>query len=394
MSIIIEQLSRYVRIWGGVIHEYDTNHSSGSDGRVRSAQNLSYPRNSGGGSYSVGDFLFTCTMRKSMAGHMIQEFRDSIDSEHTVGSFVMHLLELDEITISYRIESLIGTGETARIGIRPMLKISDNEALELNARSGRNGIREFSGNEFQHHFLQNYYARTATVWIPIGRFVLTVVTLPFGGAVRTAGSRLIGPLVRRFGMRVLRRLLRSRGRSVIAYVLRRVSVKVVAFIFDVSKDVASGVVRRHSVQLRNNQLRGTINPAFVRSINVDQILRESIQDAVGKNLSGLFLQGILSAVPGAPETGAEDFLPEGIESRVSRTITRGLLIPSVLTPITQIIQSSLMAVSFTEDERSYEQRFRQHLNRELESAFSSGTVITGPVLSSFRQMVSSPELIL
>ncbi|NND94064.1 MAG: hypothetical protein HKN45_04315 [Flavobacteriales bacterium] len=386
-------MARYVRIYGNAIHEYDTNHSSGTDGRIRSGQNLSYPRNSGDGAYRVGDFLFTSTMRKSMAAHMIREFRDALDSEHSVGSFVMHLLELDEITISYRVESIVGTGNSARIRMRPMLKISDNEALELNARSGRNGLQEFTGHTFQHHFRQNYHARTATVWIPIGRFVLQVVTLPFGGAVRSAASRVVGPMVRRFGMRVLRRLLRSRGRRIVAYIIRNMSASLVSFIFDVSKDSAKGVVSRYSSQLRNNQLRGTVDPSFVRNINVDQIVREAIQNSVAKNLSGLVVKGIQSAVPGTPETGVDDFLPESVESNVSRFITRRLLIPSVMTPITKAIRSTIMAIDFTGDERSYEQRFSQHLNRELGSAFSSGTALTRPLTGALRQLVSSPELL-
>jgi hypothetical protein len=380
---------RYVRIWGQGIHEYihDDHLIGDTDILIQSRNQLTYPKRRGAPYYEVGDYILTRSMRDTLAAHEFREFSDRLDGDVTIGSFISSFLDLYEIKVCMRIEAITGAGDSASVTLRPYLIISPTELVRIHGKRG-NGDRVLRGSAFIQMFRDVYRANAGLIWEPIGRIVLIGATLPFGGGARAAAGRLFAPLMRRLGRRATRQLFRLGGRRLARLILSKLARKTAVFTLTVTRDTVIKVVRRYFAEIQANQLRNRVNPDFVRSMNLDLMIRESLRDAVADNLVGEITKSLQELVPGG--VSPEDLMPPSIRENVTRFITQNLL-TTVLSPMTNLLKSAILSVEFVPSPRDYETRLHREFENRFTQEFSAARL--GSMFGSIvNRMMASPEI--
>jgi hypothetical protein len=323
-----------------------------------------------------------------MAAMLYEEFSNRLDSEYSWGDFVLFLLDMDEVIVTKKIVSITGAGNSARVVLKPYLKLSDNEMLELHLRNGRmSEVQSFA--QLSESFMWGHIHYSTRVWIPIAQGLMTVITLPLGGAGRVAAGRIMAPLMRRFAFKVMRKLFRIGGARLLRLVAGKVARKSVSILAKIARDTVVKTIRAYFAQIRSNQLRGRVNPSFVRTINVDRIVREAVRDSIAENVTGEIIAGIESILPGGSASG---FIPPSMKERITNYVTRKCLV-AMLGPITQLVKSSVQTVDFSNDQRTYSARFHQHFETELRKMFS-GALLSDLVSDAVRDMMSNPNIII
>lgn len=333
--------------------------------------------------YKAGDYMGKTTITRQSAGRSYREFESDAEAELSPMSFVMSALELNQIEIVKKLDGV----SNGTVHIKPFLKISDTEIVELTLRStGRNYEVIHNTNLSSYFFGQIILHSTAWI-VPVGRAVMEIATLPFAGAARSAGSRVLMAVMRRQRRRIMIRIIRVGGRSLAARVTRRIALKIIAFIGKVALDSTGRVARAVFVENQTNIIRGRINPTLVRELNLERIINESVRASVAEVFTGEIVSGIESIIPGS----GTDLVPESVKQHMTTYISRQLL-STLLSPYTATLRAVLQSIPVPDSRETFTQNLNRNLQRELNLVYSTDT-LTSMMGNICKRMFERPETI-
>ena len=379
---------------GNRLYEYDYRPQgiifrTWQDVMITNPDRLLYPQDRREAYYRVGDFIFTSEWSRNDARRRFHEFATQLDSENTWGTFILWLLDLSTINITREIVEINGRTGRFEVVLKPYMILSDEEMLELHFIGGRE-TETLSQERLNQMISDRSIVHNTRAIRPAAIAMLNIISLPIGGAVRQGATRILLPLMRRFGRRILTRLFSEAGqRTVIQLVKNKVAQKAAAFLFSLAKDTVENIVREYYTQLRNNQLRGSVDPELVQSLRLVPIIGSSFRDAFADNISGLIVDSFGSLVPEAARDGIFD---PSVKERINQYVGTKML-EAMITPCADLVRAAIRAIDVNTDESTYGRRLQTEIEERFKERFSPdtlGNIVSDPVQS----LLSNPNLML
>jgi hypothetical protein len=349
--------------------------------QVSSSADLLFPTATNKPYYQVGDMILTAELDGRRLSQMYEEFEG--ESEFSWGRFLLYAMDADKVVVAKRIEAIQGEGMNARITLRPLMKVSDKEWVQLTTLRGEHLDVQSTG-QLMESFLFADLHDSLKIWLPISKGVVEVITLPMGGAVRSGATRIGTALFRKFGPKVVKRILSWGGKKLASTAARKAASTAAKIATGVAKDTTRTIVAKYYEQLRIDKVTGTNE----LDAKLPEIIQRALRDAFADNVTKVLIDEIEKCVPGC---GADELLTKSIKDRITIYLTQKVL-KNGLAPCTIFIKSALRSIPVG-DKETYAKNLGAQLNKEF-TAWLSPATLTAHLEEGFKEIVDRPELVI
>lgn len=377
-------MSRSITTSNGRIHESMTTRNVFSPDvtvQVSSSTELLFPTATRKPYYQVGDTILTAELDGQRLSGMYKEFED--ERNFAWGRFLLSVMDADKVVVGMRIEAIQGDGERARITLRPLMKVAENDWVQLTTLRGEH-LDVQTTSQLRDSFMFADLYDSLKIWIPISEGVVEVITLPLGGVAKSGASAIGKTLFKRFGPRAAKRFLSWGGRKLASAAARKAASAALQIAAGTAKDTTTAILGKYYEQLRIDKVKGTNELAA----KLPDIVGVALRDAFAKNVTTALISTIEDLVPGV---NADDLLSKPIKDRITEYLTKKLL-KNMLAPCTIFIKALLMSVPVG-DKESYQRNLSAQLEKEFKTWLSAET-LTSHLEDGIKDLVNRPELVI
>ena len=348
--------------------------------QVSSSTELLFPTSTNKPYYQVGDMILTAELDGRRLSRMYKEFEG--DADFSWGKFLLYAMDADKVVVAKRIEAIHGEGRSARVTLRPLMRVSD-EWVQLTTFRGEH-IDVQSASQLSESFLFADLYDSLKIWIPISQGVAEVVTLPFGGAAKSGASRIGSLLFRKYGPKAAKRLISWGGRKLAGKAARKAALMAGKIAAGTAKDATKEIITKRYEQLRIDKVKGTNELEAL----LPDILTSALRDAFTDNVTTVLIELIEESVPGV---GADKLISAHIKESITRYLTQKVL-KNGLAPCTIFIKSALRSIPVGNKE-TYSKNLGAQLQKEF-TAWLSPATLTSLLEEGFKDLVDRPELVI
>lgn len=387
-------MSRRLAYENNRLYEYDFRavgfiSRSWEEYRITNPSRMIFPQKGSRAYYQVGDCIFTREWPRSDAASRYEEFASSLNSEHSWGSLVMLLLGMSTIKITKEIVEINSVGSTFRVVFRSHLVISDKERLQLHYRGGSE-TETISESSLNETYTWTGLIHSTEAIRPAANAMVEIISLPIGGAARQGATRVLAPLMRRYGRRIFLRLFTATGKGTVhSFVRNQMVQKTGIFFAKLARDTVKNAITSYYTELITNQDRQAVDPSAVRQMRMEVIIAHAFRDAVAENVTGAIKSGIGKLVP---ESAADGLFDPAVTERITNYMTRKML-QEAFNPLNEILKSSILSVNFGGDEKSYQQRLTDDLEKKFVKRYTGG-IFADLVGSALEDILTDPALVI
>lgn len=377
-------MSRSITIINGRILESKTTRNLFSPDvtvQVSSSADLLFPTATGKPYYQVGDMILTAELDGRRLASMYREFED--ERNFSWGRFLLYVMDVEKVQVGKRIEAIQGEGDRARMTLRPLMKVADNDWVQLTTLRGEH-LDVQTTSQLRDSFLFAGLYDQLKIWIPISQGVVEVVTLPIGGAARSGATRIGTVLFKRYGPKAAKRFLSWGGRKLAGDAARKAATAAGKIAAGTAKDTTKAIVGKYYEQLRIDKVKGV----HELDAKLPDIVRTALRDAFAENVTKVLIETIESEVPG---TKADELLSKPIKERITLYLTQKVL-KNGLAPCTIFLKSIIKALPVG-DKETYERNLSTQLQKEF-TAWLSVATLTGHLEEGIKDLVDRPELVI
>jgi|GEM_PF-2740630 len=384
-------MSRHIEISNACINEFKTTNNfiyPDVTTKVSNCAELLYPHKGPHSCYKEGDFMFTGKIKESFAAMEYKEFEASENGSFGWGALFKVLLDIDDIEVTQEILLIQGEGRHARVVLKPYMKISKTEMLELTYKNGSRGdVCTMADMEYKYLF--GHLHDVTKIWIPISKAMFEIISIPIGGGGKAIAKKLMAPLIKKGAIKITRKLLKLGGKKLARAIMGKVTKKLVTFSFNVSKDTVKGTVKKYFEVIKLNNARGNANSNGIDNAGLKKIISDAVIKSVADNVTKEIISGIEGLVPGGKDA---NIFPQKIKNDLTSYVTKKLL-SGVLKPLTEVIKASIMAVDFSNNSTTYSQRLHEEVQKKMKTEVST-KLIKDLIYGAVKDLVKRPELLL
>jgi len=322
------------------------------------------------------------------AARQFREFAQPTGDGFPWGDMLREVLDLNTVVVTKRIVAIQGDGSSGTVTLRNILKVTDNDLLELHDLQGE--TTQIQSIDQLSVAIQRYEQRTVggqgMLYYLEGTAILA--TLPFGGAARSASKPVIEALARRAARRTVRYLFRLGLRRLARTIASRSAASIAGFIVKLSRDFIVKYVRAVRLSDMQNEMRiaaGRLPTPLER----DRIIREALGGAVADNLLGAIWGGIDDALPGVDASAA---ITDQMKQAIGRYVC-GRMLRVITAPLEEIARSALSYVHDPQSGKTYSEGLTDHMSQAIQGRFSE-QLIGAEFSAAIGAMGDNPELVL